>query len=81
MDKINKFLRGLSSKRRKIVDELVLKIEANDVDDLNCKKLRGSSQFFRVKKSEIRIIFKKQKNKGNTIVIIEKRKRGTYKNL
>lgn len=80
MDRINKFLQRLSKKEFLEAEQLIERILADDIDDLNVKKLKGVSYLFRVRKGDIRIIF--QRNKGEIRIIdIERRGEHTYRNL
>ncbi len=78
MDKIDKFLKKISGKKRLEIEELVLMILTNNIEGLDCKKLKGYGGFYRVRKGRIRIIFQKTE-KDNMILSIEYRKDSTYK--
>ena len=57
MNRIEKFLVKLSLKERKVVKEILVKIESGSYKNLDIKKLKGNSNIFRVRKGSIRIIF------------------------
>jgi len=80
MDKIKKALKKLSEKERKMVKNILAKLQKEDVRDLDVKKLKGRDDIFRIRKRNIRIIFQKT-GKGIFILSIERRREKTYKNL
>jgi len=77
MDKIKKALNRLSSKERRRLKEILLQIDAGDFQGLNLKKLKGRNDVFRVRKGNIRIIFRK-KDDSIKILSIERRGSKTY---
>ena len=77
MDKVEKFLRKLPKKQRKLLQQIIQKILSGDLSGLDVKKLTGYPDFFRVRKGEIRILFKKMPN-GFRVIKIEKRGDDTY---
>lgn len=79
MDKINKFLRTIGKKRRLRIKEVLLLIMNNQLDTLDCKKLNGFKNFYRVRVGNDRIVFRKS-GRGNLIVDIFNREKG-YKNI
>ena len=78
MDKVKKALGKLKEKERKIVKNILEKIDRGIFDNLDIKKLKGYSDIFRVRKGNIRIIFRKT-NKGIFMLSIERRQEKTYK--
>ncbi|MFC1615106.1 type II toxin-antitoxin system RelE/ParE family toxin [Patescibacteria group bacterium] len=78
MDKIDKFLKKISEKERIEIEKLVDLVVQNSVECLDCKKLKGYDNFFRVRKGKVRIIFQKN-NDDNIILSIEHRSDKTYK--
>ncbi|KKW17728.1 MAG: RelE/StbE replicon stabilization toxin [Parcubacteria group bacterium GW2011_GWB1_50_9] len=81
MKGIDKLLRKLSSKEREIIEVLVGKIIARDIKGLDCKKLRGLRNLFRVRKGNIRIIFELKSDEEPMIISVERRSEDTYKSL
>ena len=79
MDKISKFLRTIGKKRRLRIKEVLSLIMNNQLDDLDCKKLNGFKNFYRVRVGNDRIVFRKSSS-GNLIVDIFNREKG-YKNI
>jgi mRNA-degrading endonuclease RelE of RelBE toxin-antitoxin system len=78
MDKINKALKSLSDKERKIIKDILLKIKSLSWSGLDLKKLKGNDEIFRVRKGKIRIIFRKNKNEEVFILTVERRSDKTY---
>ncbi len=60
MDKIEKFLRKLSPKQRAAVKDILERILKGDTLGMDIKRLQGYSHVFRVRKGDIRIIFKRR---------------------
>ncbi|OHA65850.1 MAG: hypothetical protein A3D64_00050 [Candidatus Wildermuthbacteria bacterium RIFCSPHIGHO2_02_FULL_49_9] len=80
MDKISKALKRLSPKERGQVKELLLKIESGELAGLDVKKLKGRGDIFRVRRGDLRVIFQR-KNGAVSILAVERRSEGTYKNF
>lgn len=78
MDKIEKILNKLSPKERKRVKDILLKIDSNDFQNLDIKKLKTRDDIFRIRKGDIRIILCKKENSIN-VLSIERRGSKTYK--
>ena len=76
-DKISKFLQKLPPKDLKIIKEVLLLLSKNQIDNLNVKKLKGSTNIYRARKGNIRIIFSKEKDVVK-ILQISKRDDQTY---
>ncbi len=79
MRKLDKQLRRFSPKERKVIEILVERIILKDFQGLNVKKLKGLRNIFRVRKGDIRIIFKLNDVKESHILAIERRSEKTYK--
>ena len=80
MKDFNKELRKFSPKERRIIERLIEKIIKRDLAGLDCKKLKGLKNFFRVRKGDIRIIFELKNDKEEpNIFAIERRRENTYK--
>ncbi len=80
MDKVSKLLNKLTATKRQKIKNLIQRILNNKLEDLDCKKLRGFRDFYRIRKGDIRIIFKKN-NRESLILYIEKRNEKTYKKI
>jgi len=61
MNKIDKFLKKLKVEDRKLILEILLQIQSGDTNNLDIKKLKGTSVIYRVRVGRIRIIFSKTK--------------------
>lgn len=79
MDKIQKALDKLTKKKRAVIFEILQKITSNDLSDLKPKKLRGFSNYYRIRSGDLRLVYKTEDNK-NILVNIDNRK-DIYKNL
>lgn len=78
MDKIEKELLKLSAKERAWVKEILEKILRKDMRGLELKKLKARKDIFRVRKGNIKIIYRD--NSGSlSILAIERRNDNTYK--
>lgn len=78
MDKIKKALKNLLASDRKIIKDILLKIQFGNWESLDIKKLKNNDNIFRVRKGKMRIIFKSDKNGNIKILAIEKRSDTTY---
>ncbi len=79
MDKITKALQKLNSKEKIQVRKILVLIKNNAYFGLDIKRLRGNQDIFRIRKGNIRIIFKKDQNKKIFVLAIERRSEKTYK--
>lgn len=75
---IDKFLKKLSSKERKRMEEIRQKIIKKDLSHLDIKPLKGYPDFARVRMGKYRIIFRGMKTGEIRIVKITKRDDNTY---
>lgn len=78
MDKIKKALKNLLASDRKIIKDILLKIQFGNWEFLDIKKLKNNDDIFRVRKGKMRIIFKSDKNGNIKILAVEKRSDTTY---
>lgn len=80
MDKIEKELKKLTEKERIWIKEILNKLQRNELIGLNIKKLKGRDDIFRIRKGDIRIIYRTE---GVRIFIlsIERKHEDTYKFL
>ena len=67
MDKIEKALRKLSPAERKSIKAVLRKIIKREIEGLDIKKLKGRGDIFRVRKGNIRIIYRV--NNGETHIL------------
>lgn len=77
MPNLEKLLRKFSKKERAELGRIIEKIIHRDLKSLDCKKLKGFGDLFRVRKGKIRIIFKVI-GKESHILNIERRRENTY---
>ncbi|HOI97160.1 MAG TPA: hypothetical protein PLA19_01495 [Candidatus Pacearchaeota archaeon] len=77
-DKIRKALDKLSSKERKAIDGLLVKIKNRQFDGLDWKKLKGRDDIYRVRKGEMRIIYRLNASGGVVVLEIGRRNDITY---
>ena len=78
MDKIAKALQNLSPKERLWVAEVFLRIDQGLLQGLDIKKIKGDNDIFRVRKGELRIIFRKRVDGENFILDVTRRSDNTY---
>ena len=81
MDKLDKALSKLSTEERKTTKKLLLQLQSGNFRTLEVKKLREKSDIYRVRKGNLRIIYHLGKDKTIFVLAIERRSKGTYKNL
>lgn len=77
MDVIQKALKKLSEKERVRVKEILTKLSSGNLRGLDIKKLKGRSDIFRVRKGDVRIVYR-QGDKNISILLIERRNEKTY---
>ena len=70
MDKILKFLLKLSAKERTMILPILEDIKANSLENYDLKKLTNQPDLRRIRKGNIRIIFRTTAT-GNTIINID----------
>lgn len=78
MDKIEKALAKLTEKERGLVTSILQKLSQGKSAGLDIKRLKGRDDIFRIRKGDIRIIYRVEKGKI-FILAIERRSEGTYK--
>ena len=78
MDKIEKSLQKLSRKEQKRVKEILEKLYADDAKGLDIKKLAGREDIFRMRRGDIRIIYRIHSNQV-FILAIERKNESMYK--
>jgi mRNA-degrading endonuclease RelE of RelBE toxin-antitoxin system len=77
MDTIQKALKKLTAKERERVKEILVRLASGKTQGMDIKKLQGRDDIFRVRKGDIRIVYRKQ---GTMIfvLLIERRSEKTY---
>ena len=77
MDKLEKLLRKISEKERKLLKETINKLIIGKVEEMDIKKIKGTD-FLRLRKGRFRIIFHYDKN--NVIIdSVKIRNENTYR--
>lgn len=79
MDRISKQLEKLSEKERKKLTIILNSLKQGKILGLDIKKLKGQQDLFRVRKGNIRIIFRVLEDRQIFILAIERRSEKTYK--
>jgi mRNA-degrading endonuclease RelE of RelBE toxin-antitoxin system len=79
MDKIQKALERFTSKEKKKVKEILVKLKNQQLGSLDIKKLKGREDIFRVRKGRIRIVYKTDQ-KGNIFILTIERRSDTIYN-
>lgn len=78
MDSIDKVLRKLSPKERSVVKKIISKLVTSQTQGLNIQKLSGTADIFRIRKGNIRVIYRVVE--GRAIVLkIARRSEKTYR--
>ncbi len=77
MDAIEKALKKLGVKERGWVKEILKKLAANELRGLDIRKLQGRDDIFRIRKGDIRIVYRKSAG-AISILLIERRSEKTY---
>ena len=78
MDNIEKGLQKLTDKERGWVKEILEKLSSKRIQGLDIKKLKGKEDIFRVRKGDIRILYKLTKDDKFYVLAIERRSEDTY---
>lgn len=78
MDKIQKALKKLTEKERKQIKQILIRLKEKRIANLDIKKLKGRSDIFRIRKGDIRIIYKLDFDGKFFVLVIERRNEGTY---
>ncbi len=78
MDKIEKAVKRLSQKEKGWLKAILKQLSVGDFRGLDITKLRGRGDIFRVRKGDVRIIYRKDAMGGIFILKIDRRKETTY---
>lgn len=81
MDRIAKALKKLSTKEREALKTILENIVAKNLDGLDIKKLKGHEHIYRVRKGDIRVIYRVADDGTTKILAIERRSNTTYRNF
>jgi len=77
MDKIEKALKKLSQKQKQKFKRILVQIKNGELNNLDVKKLKARDDIFRVRKGDMRIIFRKVDG-SIKILALEQRTSKTY---
>jgi mRNA-degrading endonuclease RelE of RelBE toxin-antitoxin system len=77
MDAIEKALKKLTAKEKERVKGILAKLASGKTQGLDIKKLQGREDIFRVRKGDIRIVYRKSDG-AISILLIERRNEKTY---
>jgi mRNA-degrading endonuclease RelE of RelBE toxin-antitoxin system len=69
MNKIEKFLKKLTSKERNKLAKLLSKVINLELDSLDIQKMKKIENHFRIREGKIRIVFRKEQGKGVVVNI------------
>lgn len=78
MDKIEKALEKLTRKEQGWVKEILERLVSGKREGLDIKKLKGRKDIFRVRKSDIRILYRVLSDGKIYVLAIERRREDTY---
>ena len=80
MVKLEKEIARLSAKEKEVVHNILVSLDSGNTHGFDIKKLRGHDDIFRVRKGDIRVIFRIVQ--GEYIVVgIKRRNEKTYRDL
>lgn len=79
MDKIEKALQRLRDREREAVREILTALARGDNNHLDIKKLKGREDIFRIRKGQLRIIYRVDAKGKVFLLNIERRSDTTYK--
>lgn len=79
MNKIEKALAKLSVKERQCVQRILASLAGGNIAGLNIKKLKGRDDILRVRKGDIRIIYRIDEKGAIFVLSVQRRKEDTYR--
>ena len=80
MDKIKKLLKKVNKKEKELLRDAMRSIYAKEFSLLNMKKIEGYRHYYRVRKSEFRLIFFMKDNEVR-MISVDRKDDNTYKSL
>ena len=80
-DKIKKFLQKLSRRQLAYLLPYIEKIEANDLDGLDVKPIKGHKGVYRVRAGGYRIVFRPTGEHSSNLLFVGKRDDQTYRDF
>lgn len=78
MDKIEKALKKLSAKEQTQIKQILSRLHARKLENLDVKKLKGRDDIFRVRKDDLRVIYRLQ-DRSIFILSVDRRHESTFK--
>ena len=79
MDKIAKALQKFSASEREKIKSILNYLKSGKTVGLDIKKLKGYNDIFRIRKGNIRIIYRLEKKKEIYLLVIDRRDENIYK--
>jgi mRNA-degrading endonuclease RelE of RelBE toxin-antitoxin system len=77
MDAIEKALKKLTVKERGRIKEVLTRLASGKTQGLDIKRLQGRDDIFRIRKGDIRVVYRKQ-GVAIMVLLIERRNEKTY---
>ena len=81
MDELEKALKKFTAIERGQIKDILDKLKSGNLRNLDIKKLKDRKDIYRVRKGDLRIIYKLGTGKKISILAIERRSKRTYRNL
>ena len=81
MDELEKALKKFTAIERGQIKDILDKLKSGNLRNLDIKKLKDRKDIYRVRKGDLRIIYKLGAGKKISILAIERRSKRTYRNL
>ena len=79
MDKLDKALQKLSRKEKDMFEEVLQRLKQNRTIGLNITKLKGYRDVYRVRKGDLRIIFRYMRDGDIDLLDLDRRSEDTYR--
>ncbi|MBI4281754.1 type II toxin-antitoxin system RelE/ParE family toxin [Candidatus Uhrbacteria bacterium] len=79
MDRIAKALKKLSPKEREVLKKILENIATKNLTGLDIKKLKGEHHIYRVRKGDLRVIYRIAQDDTTTVLAVERRSDTTYR--
>ncbi len=80
MDRISKALKKLTENERQLIKDILERINLGKFKGLDLKKLVGRDDIFRVRKGDLRVILRLERQKYY-LLTIERRSEKTYRDI
>ena len=79
MDKIDKALKKLSEKEKKVFKDILQRLKKNQTLGLNIVTLKGYEDVYRVRKGDLRILFRCTYDGDIDLLDLDRRSEDTYR--